>query len=83
MMEQQEVKNFSSFSKSLKLWASFVNQSSILPTCLCAFQAAETTTAQGLVAHLPRAVTGQIPPSQPAASELKATGSLSCPLCKD
>lgn len=50
MMEQQEVKNFSSFSKSLTLWASFVNRSSIpayLPVCLSSSRNHHDTEVSG------------------------------------
>lgn len=62
-MEQQEVKNFSSFSKSLTIMGIFVKQSSnSCLLCLCAFHAIETTTQES-GAYLRRAqVTGQILP---------------------
>lgn len=75
LLQFQEVLNNDGHLCEPKLW--------FLLTCLCAFQALETTT-QGCRGPVTQStVTGQILPALQAASELKSTGFLSCPHSED
>lgn len=83
MMEQQEVKNFSSFSKSLAIMAIFVNQGS--DSCLLACGLSSNGNPDiDVGACLPQSqLLDRALLCMQQARELKSSGFLSCPHSKD